>query len=37
MMPMGTLHSLFGRGSCPLVFEDQLIVNVGGDMCVASF
>tara|TARA_Y100000814_G_scaffold285549_1_gene253650 strand:+ start:353 stop:1690 length:1338 start_codon:yes stop_codon:yes gene_type:complete len=27
----------FGRGSCPLVYEDQLIVNVGGDICVASF
>ena len=29
--------SFFGRGSCPLVYEDQLIVNVGGDICVASF
>lgn len=33
----GTAPLFFGRGSCPLVFGDQLIVNVGGDACVASF
>ncbi len=33
----GTAPLFFGRGSCPLVYGDQLIVNVGGDACVASF
>ena len=33
----GVAPLFFGRGSCPLVFGDQLIVNVGGDACVASF
>lgn len=33
----GPAPLFFGRGSCPLVYGDQLIVNVGGQMCVASF
>lgn len=33
----GPAPLFFGRGSCPLVYGDQLIVNVGGEMCVASF
>lgn len=33
----GPAPLFFGRGSCPLVYGDQLIVNVGGKICVASF
>ena len=33
----GPAPLFFGRGSSPLVDGDQLIVNVGGKMCVASF
>jgi outer membrane protein assembly factor BamB len=33
----GPAPLFFGRGSCPLVDGNQLIVNVGGKMCVASF
>lgn len=33
----GPAPFFFGRGGCPLVYGDQLIVNVGGDMCVGSF
>lgn len=33
----GPAPLFFGRGSCPLVHGDQLIVNVGGKVCVASF
>ena len=33
----GPAPLFFGRGSCPLVDGDQLIVNVGGKICVASF
>lgn len=33
----GPAPLFFGRGSCPLVDGDQLIVIVGGQMCVASF
>jgi outer membrane protein assembly factor BamB len=33
----GPAPLFFGRGSCPVVHGEQLIVNVGGQMCVASF
>lgn len=33
----GPAPLFFGRGSCPLVHGDQLIVNVGGKFCVAGF
>lgn len=33
----GPAPLFFGRGSCPLVYGDQLIVNVGGQMSVAGF
>ncbi|MDA0349744.1 MAG: PQQ-like beta-propeller repeat protein [Verrucomicrobia bacterium] len=33
----GPAPLFFGRGSCPLVYGDQLIVNVGGQFCVGSF
>jgi outer membrane protein assembly factor BamB len=33
----GPAPLFFGRGSCPLIDGDQLIVNVGGKFCVASF
>ena len=33
----GPAPLFFGRGSCPLIYGDQLIVNVGGQLCVASF
>ncbi len=33
----GPAPLFFGRGSCPLVDGDQVIVNVGGQMTVASF
>lgn len=32
----GTAPLFFGRGSCPLIFEDQLIINAGGDYSVVS-
>jgi len=33
----GPAPLFFGRGSCPLVHGEQLIVNVGGKFCVAGF
>ena len=33
----GPAPLFFGRGSCPVVHGEQLIVNIGGQMCVASF
>ncbi|NNC87954.1 MAG: PQQ-like beta-propeller repeat protein [Akkermansiaceae bacterium] len=33
----GPAPLFFGRGSCPLVDGDRLIVNVGGKHCVAAF
>ncbi len=33
----GPAPLFFGRGSCPLVDGDQLIVNVGGKFCVGGF
>ena len=33
----GPAPLFFGRGSCPVVHGEELIVNVGGKMCVASF
>ena len=33
----GAAPLFFGRGSCPVVHGEQLIVNIGGQMCVASF
>ena len=33
----GPAPLFFGRGSCPLVHGDQLIVNTGGKFCVAGF
>ena len=33
----GPAPFFFGRGGCPLVHGDQLIVNVGGQFCVGGF
>ena len=33
----GPAPLFFGRGSCPLVYGELLIVNVGGEMCVGAF
>jgi len=33
----GKAPFFFARGSCPLVWKDQLIVNVGSKPCVAGF
>jgi outer membrane protein assembly factor BamB len=33
----GPTPLFFGRGSCPLVDGNQVIVNVGGQFCVGSF
>ena len=33
----GPAPFFFGRGGCPLVYGDQLIVNVGGKICVGGF
>ncbi len=33
----GPAPLFFGRGGCPLVHGDQIIVNVGGKICVAGF
>ena len=32
----GIAPLFFGRGSCPLIYEDQIILNVGGDYSVIS-
>ncbi len=33
----GSAPFFFARGSCPLVWKEQLIVNVGSNPCVAGF
>ena len=33
----GPAPFFFGRGGCPLVHGDQLIVNIGGSICVGGF
>ena len=33
----GPAPLFFGRGSCPLVYGETLIVNVGGEICVGAF
>jgi len=33
----GPAPFFFGRGGCPLVYGEQLIINVGGKICVGGF